>query len=342
MVMKSVESNIIHLHPTLKCNLKCKHCYSSSAPSFSDSIKLDHAKIFLEQAYDIGFNTIALSGGEPFLYRNINELLRFTKEIGYKNTVATNGMLLKTRIASESFQYIDRIAVSVDGLEEEHDEIRGQKGAFRKMEEGLNILKERNVQFGLIHTVTPRNWKNLLKIDEWARKQGAKLLQIHPLEEVGRATEECAEMTFTEELLLKIYILTNVLRSQSCSDYFVQIDLLHRREILHNPKLIKYIERNTQLTVDNFAANMQSLVVNERGDVLPHVYGFNPRFKIGNIASLDFVNNLQTYLDGKGHFLEEFSRHCLNEVERSDKMIYAWSEHLHNQSYQFENWGAEV
>ena len=65
----------IQIHGTRKCNLSCKHCYSSSSPHLKDMLDISALKDFLSFAYDQGFNNIAMSGGEPLLYRDIEELL---------------------------------------------------------------------------------------------------------------------------------------------------------------------------------------------------------------------------------------------------------------------------
>ena len=84
----------IQIHPTRKCNLSCLHCYSSSAPHLKNELNINALKKFLPYAFEHGFNNISISGGEPFMYSGLEELLIFSKSLGFQNTVASNGMLL--------------------------------------------------------------------------------------------------------------------------------------------------------------------------------------------------------------------------------------------------------
>lgn len=184
-------SRPVQIHPTLRCNLACKHCYSSSLPSYKTALELSDLKRFLGRAYDEGFNAVSISGGEPFLYADLAELLEFTKKTGFTNALVTNGMLLNTRRAGEVLDLVDVIAVSVDGKPELHNKIRNYDKAYPKMLEGLEVIKSRNMTFGLLHTITNQSWDSLLWLGEFAAAHGAKLLQLHPLEMYGRAREEC-------------------------------------------------------------------------------------------------------------------------------------------------------
>jgi len=100
-----------------------------------------------------------MSGGEPFLYRHLYDLLSHTAALGYFNSVTSNAMLLQSLSAKKTMQHINLIAVSIDGQEEQHDDIRGLKGAFKKMLEGVAVIKDHIEKFGFIHTVMPDSWK---------------------------------------------------------------------------------------------------------------------------------------------------------------------------------------
>ena len=149
----------IQIHPTRKCNLACLHCYSSSSPQMKEMLDIEALKRFLTIAFDHGYNNISVSGGEPFLYIHLEEMLRFTKALGYQNTMASNGMLLQSEKNQRILEYVDLIAISLDGPPELHDKIRGQKGAFEKTMKGVEVLKNLKKAYGFIHTITPESWK---------------------------------------------------------------------------------------------------------------------------------------------------------------------------------------
>jgi len=110
-----------------QCNLACRHCciYSRGEP-----IRKSRRAIAedLKYAYELGSRFVDFEGGEPFLWREgelgFNDLVRLAKDIGfYSATVTTNAQMPFPGCEADS------IWVSLDGLGDYHDSIRG-RGAF--------------------------------------------------------------------------------------------------------------------------------------------------------------------------------------------------------------------
>jgi organic radical activating enzyme len=68
-------------------------CFESGSNTFLD---LPDVLSFLEYARTYGFNILSLSGGEPFLYPHLEELLISSHSLGNRNMAASNGMLFKS------------------------------------------------------------------------------------------------------------------------------------------------------------------------------------------------------------------------------------------------------
>src|SRR5689334_15262408 len=88
------EYRVVQIHPTLHCNLRCLHCYSSSAPEQHDQLSLADLQRAIEDLRQDGFNVVSISGGEPLLYRELPELLGTARQLGMITSVTSNGMLL--------------------------------------------------------------------------------------------------------------------------------------------------------------------------------------------------------------------------------------------------------
>ncbi|MCJ7633840.1 radical SAM protein, partial [Candidatus Bathyarchaeota archaeon] len=92
----------------------------------------------LIQAFSV--HSFRLVGGEPFLHPGFREVVHHIKARGCRLEIVSNGTLINEEIArflvSEN---VDRVRLSVDGLQEIHDFYRG-KGAFSKTMEGLRLL----------------------------------------------------------------------------------------------------------------------------------------------------------------------------------------------------------
>jgi Fe-coproporphyrin III synthase len=292
---------VIQIHPSLHCNLRCKHCYSDSGPSLKGQIELSDVSLFLKYARGYGFEILSVSGGEPFLYPDLEELLQQSHAIGNKNISASNGMLFKTDKAKRILKNLDLIAISIDGVESFHDQIRSQKGAFKKMEEGVAVLQEEGTPFGFIHTITDKSWEDLLWLADFARSKGAGLLQLHPLELTGRASREFYELCPSQESLHKIFIIGDYLEEKYQGQMQIQLDFLHRDRILQSPGVIGYREEGFVLTEANFSELIKCLVIDEKGFIYPMSYGFGTFFRIGHIKEIkEGKDPIKNFIEQKG------------------------------------------
>ncbi len=329
--LRSDPFRTIQIHPTRKCNLSCLHCYSSSAPHLKGMLDINALKKFLPYAFAHGYNNISISGGEPFMYTELAELLIYSKSLGFQNTVASNGMLLLSERNKRILNYIDLIAISVDGPRELHDHIRGQIGAFDKMLNGIELLKKLEKPFGFIHTVTPQSWTSLIWLGEFAHDHGAKLLQLHPLEMYGRALEELTNMAIDDTLAHQTFILANYLRSKYAETMVVQLDLLHRDYIESFPQIVNTFVGKCS-SRKKISDIFDTIIIEETGKLLPFAYGFESSLAIGNINN--FSNSLfEEYLHEKIPVIESLFNHTYQNIIKNKEVDIAnWNELIVNNS----------
>ena len=114
---------------TTRCTLKCRHC--PWLDSETEDLPTQQWKEIIDKTYSLGARHLVMEGGEPTLRDDLNELIKHGQKKGMNVTLATNA----TRDLSAYTP--DRFLVSVDGLEQTHDSIRG-KGAFKRMKENLS------------------------------------------------------------------------------------------------------------------------------------------------------------------------------------------------------------
>ncbi|MBQ9150003.1 radical SAM protein [bacterium] len=121
------------------CNLKCKHCYIEKNPYKieEDFIQLDKIKSALVMLKNQSLKSIYLTGGEPLMHPDFNQILRMCLKIS-NTTVMSNGVMINDKKArflrkiddESKFETIYRI--SLDSIDElENDSLRG-RGSFRK------------------------------------------------------------------------------------------------------------------------------------------------------------------------------------------------------------------
>jgi MoaA/NifB/PqqE/SkfB family radical SAM enzyme len=178
------------MHPLRRCNIACAHCYSLSGPDKNEENSIELLSACLEDAVSLGYRQLAVSGGEPLLYKSLPALLSHARTLGMVTTVTTNGMLMTLDRWATIANHIDVAAISIDGTPEEHDAIRGKKGAFARTLANLEVIRASDVPFGFIFTLTQYNVNSLEFIVRLAAEQSARSVQVHPLVLVGRAAYE--------------------------------------------------------------------------------------------------------------------------------------------------------
>ncbi len=147
---------------TLKCNSKCIHCGSSAGKSRLDELDTEEALALVNDLKSCGYDGIALMGGEPFLRDDWYDIAREIKKNKIKLTIVSNGLDLTNQIHKLKNLQVDCISLSLDGgTPKTHDYIRGIKGAFDKVLNSINLLKDQNFPLSVITTVNKINFKEL-------------------------------------------------------------------------------------------------------------------------------------------------------------------------------------
>jgi MoaA/NifB/PqqE/SkfB family radical SAM enzyme len=276
-------SRILQIHPTRRCNLRCLHCYSSSGPDEGDDISVGFFRQALSDASLEGYKVVGFSGGEPLVYKPLRELLEYAHQDGMVTTVTSNGMFLDERRLEMLRGNVDLLAISLDGIPTSHNKNRASEQAFETMAARLEGVRQSGIPFGFIFTLTQHNLHELEWVAEFALEQGAKLLQIHPLEEVGRA-KELLQGKRPDEIELA-YTFLEFLRIQAMAGerLYVQLDLVAREQLCSNPDRF-FADELPREGADYLLSDLVSpLIIEADGTVVPVQHGFSRKYALGNL-----------------------------------------------------------
>lgn len=176
------------MSPTMVCNLKCKGCYAAEYTRADD---LSHELIdrVLSEGKEIGMYFVVISGGEPFIRRDLLEI--FAKHDDIYFLVYTNGYFINKELA-EKLGELGNVApaISVEGFEKETDDRRG-KGAYDHILTAMDNLAERGVIFGFSATPTIGN-SNVIATEEFFDfyiEKGCKFGWIFQYVPIGRCPQ---------------------------------------------------------------------------------------------------------------------------------------------------------
>jgi len=153
---------------TYRCNARCQMCYTWKYPTRKEvEIQARH----LVSLPPMRFTN--LTGGEPFLRRDLEDIIEVVKPKTKRIVISTNGFFT-SRILKVAAKYPDiGIRISIEGLPRVNDELRGIKHGFDK---GLRTLLElhdmglKDIGFGI--TLSDKNAKDLLSLYRLAKAMG--------------------------------------------------------------------------------------------------------------------------------------------------------------------------
>ena len=156
----------ITIDVTSKCNLRCKHCRVNE---IGYDMTLDEIEEVFNKLTDFKPRGVFISGGEPLIRDDIVEIVKKSKKLAPVTILNTNSLLLTENKLKELIDAgLDYIQVSVDGIEEQHDYIRG-KGTYKKTIEKMKMINEYSDQIKL-HISSVVSQKNIDYMEEFARQ----------------------------------------------------------------------------------------------------------------------------------------------------------------------------
>jgi len=173
------------------CNLSCAHCLVSSGPGKERGLPLEQLLGIVDRAVELGLARLYVTGGEPFVRRDIFALLRHaTEERGLEVVLLTNATVLRGRTRPEIGR-LDRarvrFQVSVDGASPEtNDPVRGL-GTFTKALDGARLLADLGYEVALTTVTTKRNLPELPALPGITKAVGARSHHLMWTHKRGRA-----------------------------------------------------------------------------------------------------------------------------------------------------------
>src|SRR5262245_13240152 len=149
---KVIAPTVLHVNVNLRCNTRCAMCNIWELKSSQELSLEQFDQIFSDPVYS-RVEYIVLAGGEPTLRDDLPEII----ELMHRHMPRIKKILLPSNVinrASIENQYARMarycadhairlsLGVSLDGIGETHDKIRGVKGAFNKVMENVRFMKE--------------------------------------------------------------------------------------------------------------------------------------------------------------------------------------------------------
>ena len=166
---------MLDMEITERCNLDCQHCYINRPADDRDAAacEMSTAQIcdLLQQAARLGCLMIRLTGGEPLLRGDFEDIYLCARRLGMVVAIYTNATLMTPRLADlfERIPPLHAVEVSFYGMRpESYEAATRTSGAFDAATRGLRLLSDRHIPFVLKGAVLPPTRGEIEEFETWA------------------------------------------------------------------------------------------------------------------------------------------------------------------------------
>jgi Y-X(10)_GDL-associated radical SAM protein len=206
------DSDYAHSHPvhvvweiTLACNLKCAHCGSRAGKRRPDELSTEECLDVVAQLARLGAREVSLIGGEAFLRNDWIEIVRAITEHGMHASMQTGGRALgEERVRRAKEAGLRSCGVSIDGMPDLHDRLRGVKGSHEHAVNALRHLRKYEIPSSVNSQITALTLPHLRPLLHLIAAEGARNWQIQLTVAMGNAADH-------PELILQPYRLLELM-----------------------------------------------------------------------------------------------------------------------------------
>ncbi|WP_050043725.1 radical SAM protein [Bradyrhizobium sp. LTSPM299] len=189
---------------TLACNLKCGHCGSRAGKRRANELSTAECLDVVRQLAAVGTREITLIGGEAYLRKDWLEIAAEIARLGMHCGLQTGARgLTRERIAAAYAAGVRAIGISLDGLRDLHDELRGVKGSHDQAIQAIKWVSEVGIEPGVNSQINLRSMRELDGIFDEIVAAGAKYWQVQLTVAMGNAVDN-------SEMLLQPHQIVDV------------------------------------------------------------------------------------------------------------------------------------
>lgn len=236
--------------------MNCYFCYF--AEKIADKSHPQHPFFTLEKAKEIcrifveeyGLNSIDIQGGEPTIYPQILELIKYCNEIGLKPTLITN------LIALANFEYAKKFKdagiydflVSLQGIGETYDKVVGKKNAFSKQIQALENLQRLEIPLRVNAVLSNEIIEQLPQIVDLALRYNARAVNFLAYNNTGdqKLLRDKNKIPYYDIIAAKLAPQIERLESQN-----IEVNIRFLPFCVIDEKYRKNIQNSEQMLYDN-------------------------------------------------------------------------------------------
>jgi len=191
---------------TIGCNFSCPFCYNKDLVE-GNITEIPEKEIFsfLEKRKKL-IDGFVISGGEPFLQKDLKNFCKKVKKLGYKIKIDTNGSFPEKLKELIDEKLVDYIAMDVKAPKKKYNKLTNVKTDIKRIEKSIEIIKNSKVDYEFRTTIVPNLLmkEDIVEIAKWLK--GAKRFYLQQFKiDTPLISPKLVKVTpFTKEELIKI------------------------------------------------------------------------------------------------------------------------------------------
>jgi radical SAM protein with 4Fe4S-binding SPASM domain len=175
---------------TLACDLACQHCGSRAGRRRRDELSTAEGLDLIDQIAELGTRDVGLIGGEAYLRKDWLQLVRRIRDHGMDCGLQSGGRnLTSDRLAMAADAGVQTVGISIDGLKDLHDELRGVPGSFDRALAALRAVSANGMVSAVNTQINARSMPQLREIMELVIEAGASNWQFALTVAMGNAAD---------------------------------------------------------------------------------------------------------------------------------------------------------
>lgn len=157
------------------CNLYCRHCYNESGGN-ELLLSFEDIKKVIDGMYLYQIPYLGITGGEAILHPRIFSVIRYAKRNNLIIALNSNGFSLDENVIRKlSEEGLDKLNISLDGSEDLHNYIRGNRTSYIRAINAIKIAKKYNIDIEVFFTCMNINFDTIPEVISLCKKLHIKL-----------------------------------------------------------------------------------------------------------------------------------------------------------------------
>ena len=173
---------IIQFQYDYRCNFHCRHCCTSKMEKKQRSFSIEDVRELSRQADEIGLTHITITGGEPLLFPDIDDLVGAIDPQKFYIAMDSNGWLLDSKKAQHLKRIgVEKVHLSLDNISSaKHDDFRRKPGSHERVLKAIDASLSAGLSVLLNTVVTKQRVysQEFINFLEFTKRLGVRVVMM--------------------------------------------------------------------------------------------------------------------------------------------------------------------